>query len=617
MIDDLAIDLDFAEPLTLDFDEAPPVSLVARMAEFAPKPGPGAALGFSLRDYQEECLAKIDAGWAAGFTRLLAVLATGCGKTIIFSQVTAKEVAAGGRVLIIAHTEELLEQAATKLEKSTGVTSEREKAEHHADLNARVVIASVQTLAREARLTAFPDNHFTLVIIDESHRALAASYQKVINYFHYGAESLADGWKAPAAGETYTHRARILGVTATPDRGDKRSLGEVFQGPKDEQGRTLPIFDYDLVRACRDGYLVRPVSVQVPLKIDLKGVKVSRSANGSDFDVSELTKRITPFLQEIAKHIIAEASDRKIVCFMPGVETSRLLAEALTEQGLPCKFVSGACPDRTDKLEWFNGVGPGHAICNAMLLTEGWDCPDVSCVCVLRPTKIRALYVQCVGRGTRTLPGTIDGLRTRAERVAAIRNSAKPDLRILDFLWLSDRLDLITSTDLVASTPQHKAQIQKSGAPAGDLLELAEAAERDLLKGLEKAAKENAKKKARVIDPLAWAVSVGDEQLKDYKPETAGDARPPTRGQLELLERHKMDTSKLTCFGQASKMIDRIVRRQQMGLCTVAQMNLMQRLGIYTKDTYLLSLDEASQLIDASLAEKNKRREDKKCQTTT
>lgn len=612
MIDAASIDLDFAEPLTLDFEESAPAAEIRRFADTLPitRPAPG---NFFLRDYQEECLTCIADGWKAGLTRLLAVLATGCGKTIIFSQVTAREVAAGGRVLIIAHTEELLEQAATKLERSTGVTSEREKAEHHADLNARVVVASVQTLAREARLTAFPDNHFTLVIIDEAHRSLAASYQRVINYFHYGAESLAEEWKAPTAGQTYKHKARILGVTATPDRGDKRSLGELFQGPKDEFGVTKPIYDYDLVRACRDGYLVRPVSVQVPLKIDLKGVKVSRSANGSDFDVSELTRRITPFLREIAKHIIKEASDRKIVCFLPGVETARLLSEAMSELGLPCKFVSGACPDRADKLEWFNGVGAGHAICNAMLLTEGWDCPDVSAVCVLRPTKIRALYVQCVGRGTRTLPGTIDGLNTREERVAAILKSAKPDLRILDFLWLSDRLDLVQSTDLVATTPQQKAQMQKNGGAGGDLLELADAADRDLLKSLEKAAKENSKKKARVIDPLAWAVSVGEEQLKDYKPETPRDAMKPTKGQIDLLQRHKMDTSKLTCFGQASKMIDRIIRRQNMGLCTVAQMNFMQQLGIYDKDTYLLSRDEATRLIDATLVAKRQRAEAQKC----
>lgn len=625
MIDIDAIDLDFAEPIELDFAEAAFVAafdatrarleasraeqLVAdKLAQFAPKPGPSAPLGFALREYQHDCLKAIAEGWKAGLTRLLAVLATGCGKTIIFSQVTAREVAAGGRVLIIAHTEELLEQAATKLERSTGVTSEREKAEHHADLNARVVIASVQTLARDARLTAFPDNHFTLVIIDEAHRSLAASYQKVINYFHYGAESLGEGWKAPGPGETYTHKARILGVTATPDRGDKRSLGEVFQGPKDEHGATKPIFDYDLVRACLDGYLVRPTWVQIPLTIDMKGVRSTRTANGSDFDVSELTKRITPFLRQIARHIVKEASDRKVVCFMPGVETARLLSEALTDEGMESKFVSGACPDRSDKLEWYNGVGAGHAICNAMLLTEGWDCPDVSAVCVLRPTKIRALYVQCVGRGTRILPGVIDGLTTRDERIRAIKASAKPDLKILDFLF-SD-LELVKPIDLVATTPQQKAQMEKSaGGAQADLLELAEAADRDLLKSLEEAAKRNSKKKARVIDPLAWAVSVGDSAIKDYVAETPREAAKPTRGQLELLERHKIDTSKVACFGQASKLIDRMVTRHKMGLCTIAQLNFMQRLGIFEEGSYLLSVDEATKLIDATLASKKSARD--------
>ena len=568
------------EPETLEFDDTPP----AAMSLLAPV----LRGNFSLRDYQQECLDSIASDFKQ-FGRLLAVLATGCGKTEIFNQVARAEVNAGGRVLIIAHTEELLDQAADKLERRTGLISEREKAADHASLSATIVIASVQTLSRNHRLTGFPDNHFTLVIVDEAHRSLAASYQKVLCYFHFGEASLAPEWKMPEPGVPFEFKAKILGVTATADRGDKRTLGEFYQHCS---------FDYGLLQACRDGFLVRPVAVQVPLEINLRNVKVARSSSGSDFDATELSHRITPFLQAIARAIVMHAKNRKTVCFLPGVETARLMSEALIAEGVDASFVSGACEDRAEKLERFSKAGQGTAIANAMLLTEGWDCPDVSCVCILRPTKIRSLYTQMAGRGTRTLPGCIDGLTTREERLLAIACSKKPDLILLDFLWLSDRLDLVQPVDLIATSPKVREAMVKNGGK-GDLLDLVEAADRDLLKSLEDAARRNSKKKARVIDPLAWAVSLGDAQLASWEPETPWDSLKPTPGQNDLLTRKGIDAEKIQFRGLASKLIDRVINRHRLGLCTVKQMSFLDRLGI--KDSALLTFDEAKAAIDAKI----------------
>jgi len=585
MID--AIDLDFAEPVTLDFDEVPTHRAFAAALPL------GASPNFTLRDYQVDALAKLREGWKQ-FRRQLAVLATGCGKTVIFSQAAAEEVAAGGRVLILAHTDELLDQAADKLRRSTGLDAEKEKAEHHASLFASVVVGSVQTLAREKRLTEWPEDHFTLVIVDESHRILAPSYQKVVRYFHFGAASLAADWVFPDAGTEYQTFARILGVTATADRGDKRSLGEFFESCA---------IDYGLLQAVRDGYLVRPVAEQIPLKIDLRGVRTSRTSNGADYDLGEITARITPFLSEIARRIAEHARTRKTVCFLPGIESARLLAEAMREAGLEAQFVSGACPDRAEKLEWFDRAGPGSAMCNAMLLTEGWDCPDVSCVCVLRPTKIRSLYVQCVGRGTRPLPGVIDGLATAAERLAAIATSAKPDLRILDFLWLSDNLSLVKPLDLVATKPEIRERMMADGGEAGgDLVSLEERAERDLLKSLEKAAKEHVNKKGRTIDPLKLAVSLGDADLATWEPETKWDSLPATTNQIEILTKNGIDVGKVTCRGLATRLIGRVFERQKLGLCTPKQLNFLERLGV--PDAALVSFREASALIDAKMKHK-------------
>jgi superfamily II DNA or RNA helicase len=559
--------------------------------DFADAPAPASDLAsgtFMLRDYQLDALEKLREGWAQ-FRRQLAVLATGCGKTVIFSRVAAEEVAAGGRVLILAHTDELLDQAADKLQRSTGLVAEKEKASDRASLSAGVVVGSVQTLCLEARLTGWPENHFALVIVDEAHRSLAPSYQRVLRYFHFGAASLDEGWKMPEPGVPFASHARILGVTATADRGDKRSLGEFYE--------SCPV-DYGLLQAVRDGYLVRPIAHSIPLQIDLRGVKVARTGQGSDYDLTEVTARITPFLREIARHIAENARDRKTVCFLPGIETARLLSEALCEQGIDAQFVSGACDDRAEKLEWFDGAGRRTAMCNAMLLTEGWDCPDVSCVCVLRPTKIRSLYVQCVGRGTRPLTGTIDGLGSAAERIAAIAASAKPDLRILDFLWLSDNLSLIKPLDLVAAKPEIRERMAKDGSD-GDLIHAEERANRDLLKSLERATREHAKKKARVIDPLAWAVSLGDAALATWEPESKWDELPPTPGQISVLEKNGIDLAKVTARGMATRIIDRVFQRQKLGLCTPKQLTFMERLGI--RDAALVTFKEASALIDARI----------------
>lgn len=518
--------------------------------------------------------------------------------TIIFSQATAEEVSAGGRVLILAHTDELLDQASDKLARSTGLDAEKEKAEHHASHFAQVVVGSIQTLSRERRLLEWPEDHFTLVIVDEAHRSLAASYQKVLRYFHFGAASLQDGWEPPEAGVECKTFARILGVTATADRGDKRSLGEFYEACA---------FDYGLLQAVRDGYLVRPVAELIPLQIDLRGIKTSRSANGSDFDISEVTARITPFLREIARHVAKHAGDRKTVCFLPGVETARLLSEALRAEGLDASFVSGACPDRAEKLSAFDAAGRGSVMCNAMLLTEGWDCPDVSCVCVLRPTKIRSLYVQCVGRGTRPLAGVIDGLATAEERIAAIAASAKPDLRILDFLWLSDNLSLIKPIDLVATKPEIRERMLADGTgEQTDLVNLEMRAERDLLRSLEEAAKQHANKKGRVIDPLKLAVSLGDADLATWEPETKWDGLPPTPHQLETLARHGLDTTKIKTRGLASRLIGRVFERRQLGLCTPKQLNFLERLGV--PDAALVSFNDATKLIDAKKKEREAER---------
>lgn len=558
---------------------------------------PVAGKKIKLRDYQQECVASVAAGWAEA-TRQLVVMAGGLGKTVCFSEVANREVAAGGKVLILAHTDELLEQAIDKLHRSTGIEASKEKASDRASPFASVVIASVQTLSRDNRLTSFSDSQFQLVIIDECHRSLSASYLKVIRYFHYGAESLHPDWQEPPAGAPYQHKARILGVTATASRGDKRSLGELYQ---------RVAFEYGLLEAVRNGYLVRPIVKNIPLKVDMRGIKISRAGgNGSDFDLGEVSRRIAPILQEVAKQVALAAPNLKTVIFTPSVETARVLSEALVGYGMNASFVSGACKDRDEKIERFRAAGPGSVLCNALLVVEGFDVPDITGVCILRPTRIWGFFVQASVRGTRTLTGLIDGLEEKDQRLAAIAASAKPSFTIIDFLWLTDRHDLIQPVDLIASKPQIRERMLKSGEV--DLLKAEEVAERDFLQSLAKAARKHAAKQARTIDPIAMAVSLGDMALASWEPETAWDKDPLTVGQISFLTKNGVDASKVKYKGLASKIIGRIVARMKLHLATPRQLSLMAQLGLDEHTCATLTTKEASEVIDRTLAERRSSR---------
>lgn len=525
-----------------------------------------------LRGYQQEALDAIRQGFETR-QRLLAVLPTGAGKTVLFAHLAsvfwdgtcppcnkcggvvksskgtgphkarldcsvccfagwlpAKDLPQGGRTLVLAHREELLTQAADKIHRATGLVAEIEKAEQRASMTAPVVVASVQTMI--GRASRWPADHFSLVVVDEAHHALADSYQGVLSRFH--------------------DHAKVLGVTATPDRGDKRNLGKYFEEIAYEVG---------LARLIKDGYLSRIVVKRLPVGIDLRPVK--RTAG--DYNAQGVGDAIEPKLSHVADAMVNETWDRKTIVFLPLVKTARDFADMLRARGLEARAVAGENKqwDREGALVWFAQPGP-KVLCNAMLLTEGFDQPDVDCVVCLRPTQVRALFVQMVGRGTRVHPG-------------------KDSLLLLDFLWQTEDHQLVSAGRLMSGHDEDVAAVEKKVEAAGDeevdLLEAAEDAEESRLEKLKERLKEVRKKTPGTWDALELAFALNEEELLSYEPSMEWHEKEVTPAQAQSLIKAGFDPLSVTCRGHASKILDTLARRRSNQLATVKQVRLLRRFG--------------------------------------
>ena len=330
-----------------------------------------------LRPYQNEARDAVFREWSEGRKRTLLVQATGTGKTIVFSKIAETAVANGDRVLILAHRDELLQQARAKLSASCGLACSLEKADSHSVKEwERITVGSVQTMMREKRLKEFDHSHFDVIVIDEAHHALSKSYQNVLNWFP----------------DSY-----VLGVTATPDRGDKKDLGQFFQSIA---------YEYPLAQAIKEGFLCRIHAQTIPIDIDLRGCSMS----AGDYKASDVGNALDPYLEAIADEMVERCKDRKTVVFLPLIATSQKFCQMLNERGFRAAEVNGQSDDRKEILAAFD-VGTYNVLCNSMLLTEGWDCPSVDCIVNLRPTKIRGLY--CLDESTEVL--TRDGWKTDVE----------------------------------------------------------------------------------------------------------------------------------------------------------------------------------------------------------
>jgi len=502
-----------------------------------------------LRLYQQEAKDAVFREWER-VKRTLLVLPTGCGKTIVFAKTAEECVRRGMRVLVLAHRGELLEQASDKIAKATGLKCAVEKAEETC-LGSwfRITVGSVQSMQREKRLAQFPEEYFGAIIVDEAHHCVSDGYQKVLQHFP---------------------EARVLGVTATPDRGDMRNLGEYFESLA---------YEYTLPKAIKEGYLCPIKAMTIPLRLDLSGVGIQ----AGDFKSGEIATALDPYLEQIADEMAEHCGDRKTVVFLPLVKTSRKFCEILSKKGFRAAEVSGESRDRAEILEAFDR-GDYNVLCNSMLLTEGWDCPSVDCVVVLRPTKVRSLYSQMVGRGTRLFPG-------------------KEDLLLLDFLWHTERHELCHPSNLICESDEVAGQMTKIIEAAGcpvDIEEAEKKASEDVVaqreESLANQLAEMRSRKRKLVDPLQFELSIAAADLTGYTPAFGFEMGPPSDKQRAALEKFGIFPDEIENAGKASLLLDRLAKRRTEGLTTPKQIRFLEGKGFQRVGTW--RFDTAKHMID-------------------
>jgi superfamily II DNA or RNA helicase len=490
-----------------------------------------------LRPYQAEWVRAVCAAFRES-QRLLGVAATGAGKTEMAGELCRR---AKGRVLFLADAQELVRQAADKIARRAGCRAGVVMGQDSdARLSDAVVVATTQTMAR--RLSDWSPTHFTLIIVDEAHRnTLGAQAMSVLSHF------------APA---------KVLGITATPFRTDRKCLTTYYERIAAEIGLR------DLIM---QGFLSRIQIQQFPVKVDLRAVRTI----AGDYNDADLGKAIAPALAAAADKLAEVMQQRKrAVVFLPLIETSQTFVRLLNARGVRSLHVDGT--------ERAGLRGDWQVVCNAQLLTTGWDQPDLDTVLVLRPTKSLVMFSQMVGRGTRIHPG-------------------KTEMLLLDPLYLTDKLDVIRPARLLARTEEEAREVQQVldlgdvGAPL-DLLEAEGKAKADRERSMIERLAKMRQRKAKTVDALEFGLAIGDDLIANYEPEAAWEKAPPSPKQLATLAKFRIDGETITTKGLASLIMDRLFQRIELKLATPAQVRYLAKLGHPSPST--ATVDEAKAFLD-------------------
>ena len=478
------------------------------------------------------------------YRRLLGVAATGAGKTIMFASLAGRVCEGAGSTLILADQNELIGQAVERVRDVTGIEAQIEQGPYRADLDSPIVVSTIQSMSR--RLRRWSPDSFELIIADEADKSAADTWNRTFDHFD--------------------EHARVLGVTATPNRADRKDIMDYYEAKA---------FDIDLFDLIRQGYLAKITVQTVPMLIDIR--KVSQSKG--DYDAGELAETLAPHFREICRVIKEHAADRRVLIFWPLIATSEAFCAVADKEQISARHIDGGSPDRAKILRDYR-AGDFKVLSNAQLIGRGVDLPMIDCVINCRCTRHPSTYRQLIGRGTRIYcPHGCSKTCEHEER--------KKDLLVLDFLWQFERYGVVRPGDLIAKSPAQAQALNEAIESAFEptdleLLDSDVAAKRE--ETLRRQLESNKNKPGRVFDALEWATQWAGRDgslrdLLDYVAETAKDLLPISAYQAKRLEKARFDLGTVKGYGHAEKIIEMLDRRRARGLCTIAQANALAKFG--------------------------------------
>ena len=347
----------------------------------------------SLRKYQETGVSQLRFQFALGHRSVLYVLPTGGGKTVVFCHIAEQAAVKGNRIVILVHRQELVDQTSQAL-RSLGVEHGIIAADHEMDLTPSVQVASVQTLVR--RLHKIPADHFQLLVVDEAHHAVAGSWGKVIDHYP---------------------KAKVLGVTATPERLDGQGLKDKF---------TTMIVGPQLAELTEQGHLAKARVFCPPIKLDLS--KLSKKMGDYDMAKAELELMEAKYVGDTIKHFKRYIKDGTAIAFCATIAHSQAVAETFNENGVAAAHLDGTmAKDERRKLIKQLGTGEIKVLTSCQIISEGTDVPSVTGCLLLRPTLSLSMYLQQVGRCLRPSPGKAAAIIL--DHVGNVKKHGMPDAK--------------------------------------------------------------------------------------------------------------------------------------------------------------------------------------------
>lgn len=510
---------------------------------------PVRAGAFTPRPYQIDGDRGVDLKLSE-FRSTLVVQATGCGKTVLFCMQAAKR--HGGLVLV--HRDSLATQAMEKLQFATGEHVALEKAERHA-FGSRYVVGTVQTL-KGARLKRFAERFadIPLVIVDEAHRATAASYRTILEAF-------------PAA--------KILGVTATPDRTDGVALGSVFESVAHE---------YDILTATADGWLTETEYHPIHAELDLD--KIGRK--GKDLDQSQLDDAVAAIAGDTARAIIDHARDKRLIVFSPGVKAAHATAGALNRlvPGCAAAIDADTEQDIRDSVQRRHRAGELRYLVNCDIYGEGYDDSDLDGIMDTAKSLSRIKVMQRLGRSTRPhTSANVDAHATPAERVASMNASPKPRALWYDLVCNASRHNVVGPTDILGGKmpDEVRAETKKILEEKGGTVD---AAKREAEERVEERARAK-RAHARALKARTYAGEVksifaltGLEYVDRAAMKRGVPPDPITPKQMRWLNWKRIPVPDACTKRQAMRLISTEKEREANGLVSLAGVEWLRRYGL-------------------------------------